>query len=368
MNIYFDPDRPKTYSYKGDNRSLADRYILKYWWPIALKAVPAKAPANLVSMIGNLGSYLAFLIASGLLLGPASAFGRDKPWIFGIVAFCLFFYQTLDALDGIQARRTGASGPLGEFVDHWFDSFNVFLMPLGVVLAFPVIPWQFMVPCQLIFTATNWILIRALNNTQILVFEKFSTEEGQIAAQLFYVSVWIFGYDFWTAPIAYGIPLIGVVYALLPLGMLLTAVRNVKDSGGIRLLLIVLATLLPLAVWVFLAVPLIGQTAVLLGGLIMGFSGSRYVGQLMQERLIGRVYEAFLPDIAAGGIALCAIALIPGIPGWAVPASISIMFIWTFVCLASQFRVTLSRIRTVLGRGLFWPLTGQKLDSSGERR
>lgn len=30
----------------------------------------------------------------------------------------LFLYQTFDAIDGTQARRTGQSGPLGEMFDH----------------------------------------------------------------------------------------------------------------------------------------------------------------------------------------------------------------------------------------------------------
>jgi hypothetical protein len=30
----------------------------------------------------------------------------------------LFAYQSLDAIDGKQARRTGSSGPLGELFDH----------------------------------------------------------------------------------------------------------------------------------------------------------------------------------------------------------------------------------------------------------
>jgi ethanolaminephosphotransferase len=30
----------------------------------------------------------------------------------------LFIYQSLDAIDGKQARRTGMAGPLGEMFDH----------------------------------------------------------------------------------------------------------------------------------------------------------------------------------------------------------------------------------------------------------
>lgn len=33
-------------------------------------------------------------------------------------AFCAFAYQTLDAIDGKQARRTGQSSPLGQLFDH----------------------------------------------------------------------------------------------------------------------------------------------------------------------------------------------------------------------------------------------------------
>lgn len=32
--------------------------------------------------------------------------------------YCLWVYQTLDAVDGKQARRTGSSTPLGQLFDH----------------------------------------------------------------------------------------------------------------------------------------------------------------------------------------------------------------------------------------------------------
>ena len=36
----------------------------------------------------------------------------------------LFIYQTLDAIDGKQARRTGNSNALGELFDHGCDSLS----------------------------------------------------------------------------------------------------------------------------------------------------------------------------------------------------------------------------------------------------
>ena len=45
------------------------------------------------------------------------------PHSFGIG---LFVYQSLDAIDGKQARRTGTSGPLGELFDHGTETTNRF--------------------------------------------------------------------------------------------------------------------------------------------------------------------------------------------------------------------------------------------------
>lgn len=39
-------------------------------------------------------------------------------------AICLFAYQSLDSIDGKQARRTGMAGPLGELFDHGCDALN----------------------------------------------------------------------------------------------------------------------------------------------------------------------------------------------------------------------------------------------------
>ena len=36
----------------------------------------------------------------------------------------MFLYQTLDAIDGKQARRTGSSNALGELFDHGCDSLS----------------------------------------------------------------------------------------------------------------------------------------------------------------------------------------------------------------------------------------------------
>ena len=49
------------------------------------------------------------------------------PWVYASWAIGLFLYQTFDAIDGTQARRTGQSGPLGELFDHGVDALNTSL-------------------------------------------------------------------------------------------------------------------------------------------------------------------------------------------------------------------------------------------------
>ncbi len=353
MERYIDPDRPLKYQYKCVNKSVVDRYVLRHWWPLAIKAIPARMPSNLVSMVGNLGSYFAFLILCGAIFGPVPLAGRAHPWIFGLVAFGLFFYQTFDALDGIQARRTGAAGPLGEFVDHWFDSFNVFLLPLGIALAFPVVNASFVAICCILFAAADWLMLRSIRNTAVLVFDAVSTEEGQVLAQLFYLSIWILGYDFWALPGALGFPPIWLGYAAIALGMLGSSINSFRTAGGLSLLAIELASLLPLVVWTVLCLPLHGSRALLLGGLIIGFSGSLFSGGLLKERLLGTVYPPFRQDILIIDAVLLLSVLVPGLPSWLPIGAGLACLAALLVALGIQFNSAIERVKLVCGRGLF---------------
>ena len=46
-------------------------------------------------------------------------------WALLLCGLGLFVYQTLDAVDGKQARRTGSSSPLGELFDHGCDAMSI---------------------------------------------------------------------------------------------------------------------------------------------------------------------------------------------------------------------------------------------------
>lgn len=56
-------------------------------------------------------------------------------WACALCAFGLFVYQSLDAIDGKQARRTGTSSPLGELFDHGCDSISTVFVALSACIA-----------------------------------------------------------------------------------------------------------------------------------------------------------------------------------------------------------------------------------------
>lgn len=56
-------------------------------------------------------------------------------WACALSALGLFVYQSLDAIDGKQARRTGTANPLGELFDHGCDSLSTVFVALSACVA-----------------------------------------------------------------------------------------------------------------------------------------------------------------------------------------------------------------------------------------
>ncbi|KAI9254016.1 CDP-alcohol phosphatidyltransferase-domain-containing protein [Sporodiniella umbellata] len=115
------------YRYGGVDKSLVSRYILTPYWSWLVTWFPLWMAPNLITLLGLstvlFNIFTLFYYTSDLGPCPAPVY-----YTFGLG---LFIYQSLDAIDGKQARRTGASGPLGELFDHGCDAINT---SLGVIL------------------------------------------------------------------------------------------------------------------------------------------------------------------------------------------------------------------------------------------
>jgi len=103
-------------------------------------------------------------------------------WVYLVNAFCVFYYQTMDAWDGKQARRLVLSSALGELFDHGCDAISTVLitMTMSCVLR---------IGCgYLFFININFMLIAfyivqwELYFTNNLVLWYVNVTEGQLLA------------------------------------------------------------------------------------------------------------------------------------------------------------------------------------------
>ncbi|KAG2217464.1 hypothetical protein INT45_011900 [Circinella minor] len=111
------------YKYGGVDKSLVSRYILSVYWNNLVKIFPVWVAPNLITLLG----LLCIICNVGTLYYYAPDLGPCPNWVYTSFGICLFIYQSLDAIDGKQARRTGTSGPLGELFDHGCDALNTTL-------------------------------------------------------------------------------------------------------------------------------------------------------------------------------------------------------------------------------------------------
>lgn len=103
------------YSYKAENGSIMDYILLRYIIKPLLKYLPYSIPANIITIFSNFCAFLSFFVVM------QSTNGNFKMWF--AIPVLIFLYVLGDCTDGEQARRTHTGSRLGEFLDHFLDSF-----------------------------------------------------------------------------------------------------------------------------------------------------------------------------------------------------------------------------------------------------
>jgi ethanolaminephosphotransferase len=172
-------DRLPHFQYKGQDRSLTYKYILS---PLAEKCVHSLTPRsiapNTITLVGltfMFCSYLATWVYVPMILlqvdQRVEQLDAVPRWIFLLNAIATLVYQTLDNMDGKQARRVGASSPLGLLFDHgcdavnscWMvclalgrnDAFWVYIMLMGPYAMFFISTWEEYFTGELIMPIIN---------------------------------------------------------------------------------------------------------------------------------------------------------------------------------------------------------------------
>nr|XP_005987657.1 PREDICTED: choline/ethanolaminephosphotransferase 1 isoform X3 [Latimeria chalumnae] len=123
--------RLEEHRYQSAGRSLLEPLMQGYWeWLVG--KVPAWIAPNLITIIGLIINICTTVV---LVYYCPSATEQAPLWTYLACALGLFIYQSLDAIDGKQARRTNSSSPLGELFDHGCDSLSTVFVVLGTCVA-----------------------------------------------------------------------------------------------------------------------------------------------------------------------------------------------------------------------------------------
>ncbi|XP_068672959.1 cholinephosphotransferase 1-like [Montipora foliosa] len=247
------------HKYSAECVSILDPYFQVYWrWLV--EQLPLWLAPNTITV-----SALAMNVATSLILMfyCPRAIEEAPWWALVLNAIGLFVYQSLDAVDGKQARRTNSASPLGELVDHGCDSVSIVFMVLSTNIAVQLgmePPWMFFLSfmASFIFYCAHWQAY--VSGT--LRFGKIDVTEIQVAGVLVFLVSAMFGSEVWSRQVPFlDVPMKTVMFGGSVLGSIYTLStcfmqiyeggkgKNGSTVAGTS----VLSPLFPIAIMLYLA-------------------------------------------------------------------------------------------------------------------
>ncbi|KAJ3353653.1 hypothetical protein HDU83_006562 [Entophlyctis luteolus] len=200
-----DAQKLRLYSYKSVDKSfIATKILNPYWWSVIIDFVPGWVAPNLITLTGFLcvlANVVILLYYSPDLVAPCPS------WCYVSFAVGLFVYQSLDAIDGKQARRTGSSGPLGELFDHGCDALNTGLATLLGINALGLGHSWWSIFTTMCCIANFYLSTWEEYYTEILYLSEFSGPiEGVLTMCVIFFATTIWGTEIWSTPIGQVLP------------------------------------------------------------------------------------------------------------------------------------------------------------------
>ena len=165
------------YSYTANDESLLTPVLYKYFVDPLVKVLPYRLPANIITLIS-----FGFIVTAFGIAAHGYYAGGYEYW--GLIPLLVLIYLIGDCADGKQARKTGTGSPLGEYFDHFLDTFVT-----GLLMGILMISFQVTKPAIITIGFFNlyagqigsfWERYRR----RVMCFGKLSTSEGIIAIGL----------------------------------------------------------------------------------------------------------------------------------------------------------------------------------------
>ncbi|XP_018018413.1 cholinephosphotransferase 1-like isoform X4 [Hyalella azteca] len=199
----------KQHTYSCTNCSLFDPFM-QVWWCWLVQQFPLNIAPNLITVIGLLVNVLTSLLM--VYFSPYA--DQEVPrWACLLCCLGLFIYQSLDAIDGKQARRTNSQSPLGELFDHGCDSLSTLFVSVSVCCAVQLGKRPYWLFCQCMMAVT--LFYCAHWQTYVsgkLRFGRVDVTEAQFGVMLILLISTLCGSSFWS----YQVPALGLTLQCLP--------------------------------------------------------------------------------------------------------------------------------------------------------
>jgi len=220
----------------------------------------------------------------------------------------LFFYQTFDAIDGKQARRTWTSSPLGELFDHGCDAMSTVFLTLTMGAALRTGSNFLMYGNIIMYMTTFYVSQWDVYFNSILDLWYINVTEAQFFGMLLQLLPGIYGPQYWLTPFTISsitLPLafwVLIPFCLIFFGFTLFVIINVWNYSKKKkteekfkcILYTVPCTLVVIlfTLWLYLSPHLINNY-IHLTCICVGFLFCNYVGRFVTARVCKLPYYIF---------------------------------------------------------------------------
>lgn len=222
----------KKYSYRAEDESLVTPLLYPFLVDPLVKVLPYRLPANLITF----SSFICIAIAFGIAVHGYVVQRYDFWWL---IPLLILAYLVGDCADGKQARRTGTGSPLGEYFDHFLDSFvtgllmGILMISFGVTKPLVIVIGFFNLYCGQIGSFWERYKLRVMR------FGKLGTNEGVLAIGL---TSWLMSipsiHAYADKPLIWGITRGDTLIIVILSGAALTAIHSIGRTKQVSLQLI----------------------------------------------------------------------------------------------------------------------------------
>ncbi|XP_072172069.1 cholinephosphotransferase 1-like [Diadema setosum] len=215
--------RLKEHKYSSEGKSITEP-VMQVFWCWLVEQIPRTLAPNTITIIGLVANIVSTLI---LVYYCPSATEEAPAWSLIFAALCLFIYQSLDAIDGKQARRTNSSTQLGELFDHGCDAVSIVFVTVSASVALqlgfnPRLNFVLAAISMFLYYTAHWQTY--VSGT--LKFGRVDVTEGQLAFCTVYIITAIQGGDFWKMQVPVLDMELKVVTCLFGLSISLMSIYN----------------------------------------------------------------------------------------------------------------------------------------------